>query len=120
MAAKRVYNKGVKKEQTAPRAPVCAICGRTPGQIKRFIGHHIRYEGEFGPEIKVDVCFVCHERLHGRRVWSHPFDKKYGKDIGPYVFSKAVARLYEDGWMNGPGEWLGSAIIKINKKEEAK
>lgn len=120
MAAKRVYNKGVKKEDAPPRAPVCAICGRTPGQIKRFIGHHIRYEGEFGPEIKVDVCFVCHERLHGRRVWSHPFDKKYGKDIGPYVFSKAVARLYEDGWMNGPGEWLGSAIIKINKKEEAK
>jgi hypothetical protein len=88
----------------------CAICGRDNTQIKRFIKHHLRYRGEFGGDITADLCHVCHERTHGRRIFGHPFEKIYGKDLGPYVFAAKVSALYEDGWRNngrrGIDDWI--------------
>jgi len=108
-----------KKEtkEAVPTTRICDICGRTSGQIKRFIRHHLRYKGEWGEEITCDLCFACHERAHGRRCYNHPFEKIYGKDIGPYIFAKRLARLYEDAWM-WSGEWLGTAIVKLEKRSK--
>lgn len=70
---------------------VCAICGRDNTKIKVFNRHHLRYDP---PEIVVDLCLACHSRLHGRVCYNHPFEKVYGKDLGPFMFACAVTGLY--------------------------
>jgi hypothetical protein len=70
----------------------CEVCGRGEKQITRFIKHHIRYAP---PEITCLVCFACHEWISHRRVWGHPFDKKFGKDMASYEFAKRVIKMYD-------------------------
>ncbi len=74
---------------------ICAICGRDSRQLKCFQRHHLRYAE---PEIVVDLCFEHHNHAHGRQTYHNYFEKIYGKDLGPYVFARDLARLYEYKW----------------------
>jgi hypothetical protein len=72
---------------------VCEICRRDDTKINRFINHHLLYD----PPVLVTLCWGCHARLHNSaRSFNHPFEKVYGKDLGPYRFALAVVALYED------------------------
>jgi len=77
---------------------ICYLCDRTDQDIKRFINHHLRYKAPRMKELIAPVCFACHERLHGRRTYHHYFEKVYGKDLGPYMFSRRVVDLYDRAW----------------------
>jgi len=77
----------------------CELCKRGDNIIKKFIRHHVCYATEFGPEIIVDLCYGCHSRLHGTgKAWNSPFEKLYGKDLGPWEFAKSVCVMYERTW----------------------
>ncbi len=73
----------------------CLICGRDSAQIKRFISHHFRYESPGVEEITGDLCLACHNWLHGRATYNHPFYKKHGKAEAPREFARCVCDLYE-------------------------
>jgi len=73
---------------------VCQICGREALPGRGFTGHHIDYE----KNIEKLLCKACHCWAHGMgKVWTHPFKEKYGRDMAPYEFARAIVRLYEEG-----------------------
>lgn len=75
---------------------ICAICKREKSGKQVYLNHHISYD----KDITFRSCRPCHNWLHGRQVYGHPFKTEYGKDEAPYVFANAVVMAYEKAWMD--------------------
>ena len=82
----------------------CSICGKEKTGKMVFINHHTDYEND----ITILICRPCHNWLHGRAVYGHPFVKEYGKDKAPFMFAKRVVEVYREAF----GEWI------LKKREE--
>lgn len=93
----------------APAIRICAICERDNTTLKRFQKHHVRYASEGVPELTIDLCFGCHQLIHGRACWNHPFTAIYGKDLGPYRFARKVLEVYNKAW--GGGDEVDGVIL---------
>lgn len=71
----------------------CPICGRVfedKGFLKRIF-HHIRYEPI---EHIVILCYQCHNLIHSRSCYSHPF-LKLGGEESPELLAIAILQLRE-------------------------
>ncbi len=78
-----------------PVVRFCELCKRGDNIIKKFIRPHVSYS----PEIVASVCYGCHNRMSGTgRSFNSPFEKTYGKDLGPLMFAKSVCNMYERAW----------------------
>ena len=89
----------------------CEICDLEKDGGKKFFNHHVKYvdTGRGGIELTSLLCARCHLWLGGTsRVFKHPFITKYGKDLGPYMFAKAICSLYERKFVS----WLYENALK--------
>ena len=68
----------------------CVICKDIKTGKRVFINHHCSYSDD----ITIRVCRPCHNWLHGRAVYGHPFKSKYKPDKSPLMFAKAVVKAY--------------------------
>jgi len=82
----------------------CSICGKEKIGKVVLVNHHIDYEND----ITTLVCRPCHNWLHGRTVYGHPFFKEFGKDKAPLVFAQRVVKEYKRAF----GKWI------LKKREE--
>lgn len=71
----------------------CPMCNRRYLKLGylRPILHHIQYEPE---EHVVSLCYQCHNIIHGRRAYGHPFMVCAG-EMSPYLIATAVLDLYD-------------------------
>lgn len=69
---KRTSWRGTRAKILELWGPTCKVCGRnfTEKGMLRTICHHIQYEPV---EHIVVVCNQCHNLIHGRRCFRHPF-----------------------------------------------
>jgi len=73
---------------------VCPICGREfedKGMLKRIV-HHLQYEPE---EHVVIICYQCHNLIHSRKCYGHPFVKLFGEE-SPLHLATAILKLYNE------------------------
>jgi len=68
----------------------CALCNKEIPPDKYLNRHHLSYD----PEIIVSLHYTCHNVVHGRVKYHHPYDRQYGKDFGPYFTARSVMNLY--------------------------
>ena len=97
--------KTFKKVVKAYKTDRCILC-KTELKPGKWIRHHVNY-----PKDKtVLICRGCHNWLHGRSCYRHPYKDKYPPDIAAYKFVASAYRLYfeHDPRMD--------EIITINKK----
>ena len=71
---------------------VCVICKKERTGKMVFVNHHIDYKAD----ITIRVCRPCHNWLHGRAVYGHPFKSMYDPDISPMAFATSVVEAYLD------------------------
>ena len=70
----------------------CVLCDKIKVGNKKFSKHHIDYD----KNITIYVCYMCHSLIHGRLRFGNHWDKKYGKDLGFYMFAKKFIEVYEN------------------------
>ena len=71
---------------------ICPMCNREylkSGYLRPIL-HHLQYEPE---EHVVALCYQCHNIIHGRRAYGHPF-MTYAGEMAPYLIATAVLDLY--------------------------
>lgn len=71
----------------------CPICGRKfedKGFLKRIF-HHIQYEPI---EHVVILCYQCHNLIHSRKCYGHPFIK-FAKEESPEYMAISILELHD-------------------------
>lgn len=80
---------------------ICSICKKEKSGKQVYISHHISYD----KDITIRVCRPCHNWMHGRQVYGHPFKTEYGKDMAPFYFAGQVVRVYNESLELTPSFW---------------
>ena len=94
---------------------ICSVCKKVKSGKQVYVNHHIDYESD----ITIRVCRPCHNWMHGRAVYGHPFKSGYKPDESPYVFAYAVVEAYlgaKDMWIEEhslPGSCKRKKKMKI-------
>ena len=68
---------------------LCHLCLKDIPEDKVLNAHHISYE----PEVKANLCYMCHCLIHARLKFHNPYDK-FGRDYSAYYMAKDILRIF--------------------------